>query len=208
VALETIQATQEGFGSVLGPDATVKEVKGFIEKSIQFEDVGMATLSQDINNLTDVDRKGFGDVVDRLETMISNQGDFSGFEQVTSAFESASAADDLGANMANELAKQLHKVAEARTRAEGRGDAKAVAVFTSQIDRLVDVMIAERGLKTGKELLTGIVGNLGFSKARAGGLTEAEFRQRAFRRVQPSEVVEVLSKFQDYSKRFRCVSSL
>ena len=183
VAIETITATQGGLGSIIGPEAGPKAVEGFIQKATVLQDVGMATLSQDINNLEGTSSKGFGDVVDRLETMISNQGDLTGFEDVVSSFESNAANKKTGIFFADKLADQLHKTSKARTRAENRGDSESVAVFTSQINRLVDVMVSEQGLSGGQSRLKG-------SLYSAGGLSQAEFQQRSFRSLQPSELFE------------------
>ena len=183
VAIETIVATQGGLGSIIGPDAGPKSVEGFIQKTVALQDIGMATLSHDINNLDDTSSRGFDSVVAKLETMIANQGDFTGFEEAVSTFES-------GKGFSNDIAKQLHKVAEARDIASGRGDAETAAVLTNQIDRMVDVLISKEGLRGGQDVLSGIVNSLGFSKARGSGLSTEEFQQRALRRLQPNELLE------------------
>jgi hypothetical protein len=194
VVIETIYKTQAGLGSVVGPEAGPKAVEGFINKVVATQDVGMATLSQDINNLDTTSRKGFGDVVDRLETMIANQGDFSGLYDEISGLRSVSNrgfATKQGSEIFGiKVAQEIHKIAGKRAIAENKGDQQAVGILNSYLDQLSDIMVKTAGVNKGAEYIRRSAFSPAFSSSGRYELSTDEFKQRVFRKIQPNELIE------------------
>jgi TP901 family phage tail tape measure protein len=193
-AIETIYKTQAGLGSIVGPESGPKAVEGFINKVVATQDVGMATLSHDINNLDTTSRKGFGDVVDRLETMIANQGDYSGlYENISNlnsiankGFVNKRESDMFGVK----IAQEIHKIAGKRAIAENKGDQQAVGILNSYLDQLSDIMVKTAGVNKGAEYIRRSTFSPAFSSSGRYELSTDEFKQRVFRKIQPNELIE------------------
>jgi len=192
VAIETITATQQGIGTVIGPDATPEEIKGFIEKSTVLGDVVGATLSKDINNLTKSNVTALDPIATSLEELVSlgqtNQvltDKIIGLQERVAEFDSRPEDEQGGAEarrISLLIAHEIHKAAGAREGASPRER----AVLEERINVLVDTMNKFTTFGRGQAAV-------GLSPSRllpGAGLSREEYLQRSFRGLQSNELTE------------------